>query len=47
VEIKKSYRLKDSEITPSGNLRQVYIYKTNDPASETDEVIDLIWGRDM
>jgi hypothetical protein len=40
---KKSYRLKESEITPSGALTQVYVHKSNGLEGSMDEVVELLW----
>ncbi len=44
-EQKKTFRLLDAEITPEGQLRQLYVWKGNDTAGELDEVIEMVWGK--
>ncbi|KAI1491618.1 hypothetical protein F5X96DRAFT_678278 [Biscogniauxia mediterranea] len=44
AEEKKSYRLRDVEITNKGDLRQLYILPAGNPeAGDLDEVVELIW----
>ncbi|KAI1496835.1 glycosyltransferase family 31 protein [Biscogniauxia marginata] len=42
-EQKRSYRLKDVEVTSKGDLRQLYILPGNPDVGELDEVVELIW----
>jgi hypothetical protein len=42
-EQKKSYRLRDSVVTSSGDLRQIYVYTSDNEREKMDEVIELLW----
>jgi hypothetical protein len=42
---KKSYRLKDTEITHSGAIRQIYVHKILEGETAMDGVIELLWER--
>lgn len=44
-EEKQSFRLLESDITPQGDLRQIYIWKGNNSIGELDEVVEMIWKR--
>ena len=44
-EEKQSFRLLEAEITPQGDLRQIYVWKGNNSIGELDEVVEMIWKR--
>ncbi|KAK7752562.1 hypothetical protein SLS62_005530 [Diatrype stigma] len=44
-EEKKTFKLLEAEITPEGNLRQLYVWKGNTSAGEIDEVVEMDWEK--
>ena len=41
---KRSYRLKDVQLTETGGFRQIYVYKADwEAGEEMDEVVELLW----
>ncbi|KAI1335951.1 hypothetical protein F5Y15DRAFT_221274 [Xylariaceae sp. FL0016] len=44
-EQKRSYVLRDVEVTDRGDLRQLYVRENNPEVGELDEVVELIWEK--
>jgi hypothetical protein len=45
-EEKKRYVLAETEILPSGEMRQVYVHRAPSDSPEPDEVVELFWKAD-